>query len=97
MKGESVFGGVERESGKIFLVPVLARIANTLTTTLRVWIETGTVFICDSSSEYQNLKTHGCTHKTVNHTMVPLCAYWGAYEHDRKHVAAFEGIPTTGW
>jgi hypothetical protein len=42
VKGQWVFGGVERASGRTFLVPVPGRTADTLTNVIRVWIEPGT-------------------------------------------------------
>jgi hypothetical protein len=45
MKGQWAFGGVERESGKTFLLPFLDRTANTLMAVLREGIELGTTAI----------------------------------------------------
>jgi hypothetical protein len=42
VKGQWVFGGVERGSGRTFLVPVPERTADTLTTIIPAWIEPGT-------------------------------------------------------
>jgi hypothetical protein len=47
VKGQWVFGGVERESGKTFLVPVPDRTADTLIGVIRDWIEPGTIIISD--------------------------------------------------
>jgi hypothetical protein len=57
MKGQWVFGGVERESGKTFLVPVPDTIADTLMAVISDWIEPGTTFIsgCTSTNLYYNL------------------------------------------
>jgi hypothetical protein len=58
-----VFGGVERESGKTFLVPVPDRTDDTL-----IWIEPGTAVISDHWGAYRDLYAEGCTHRTVNHS-----------------------------
>jgi hypothetical protein len=45
VKGQWVFGGVERESRKKFLVPVPDRTAGTLMAVTNDWIETGTTVV----------------------------------------------------
>jgi transposase-like protein len=47
VKGQRVFGGVERESGQLFLVPVQDRTADTILAVIRDWIEPGTRVISD--------------------------------------------------
>jgi len=47
VKGQWVFGGVERESGETFLVPVKDRTAGTLMAIIGDWIEPGTTVISD--------------------------------------------------
>ena len=69
VKGQWVFGGVERESGRTFLVPVPDRTADTLVTIIRDWIEPGTTIISDQWAAYRNLDSHGYTHRTVNHSV----------------------------
>ena len=69
VKGQWVFGGVERESGRTFLVPVPDRTADTLMTVINAWIEPGTTIISDCWSAYRNLGAQGYTHRTVNHTI----------------------------
>jgi hypothetical protein len=46
-KDQWVFGGVERESSRTFLVPVPDRTADTLVAIISDWIETGTMVISD--------------------------------------------------
>jgi len=48
VKCQWVFGGVERESGRTFLVPVPDRTDDTLVATIRDWIEPGTTVISDN-------------------------------------------------
>ena len=69
MNGQWVFGGVERESGKTFLVPVSDSTANTLMAVLRDWIEPGITVVSDCWLAYRDIETHCYTHKTVNHTI----------------------------
>ena len=47
VKGQWVFGGVERESGQTFLVPVKDKTADTLLAVIRDWIKPGTKVISD--------------------------------------------------
>jgi hypothetical protein len=42
VKGQWVFGGVERESGRTFLVPLRDSTADTLIDIIHYWIEPGT-------------------------------------------------------
>ena len=61
-----MFGGVERESDRTFLVPVPDRTADTLVAIIRDWIEPGTTVISDSWAAYRNLESQGFTHRTIN-------------------------------
>jgi transposase-like protein len=69
VKGQWVFGGVERESGKTFLVHVPDRTADTLMAVINDWIEPGTAVVSDCWSAYRDIQTHGYIHQTVNHTI----------------------------
>ena len=62
-----MFGGIERETGKSFLVPVKDRSADTLMTVIRDWIEPGTTIISDGWKAYEGLGAEGYNHLTVNH------------------------------
>ena len=64
-----MLGGVERESGNTFLVPVPDRTSDTLMAIIRDWIEPGTTVISDSWASYRNLDQQGYTHRTVNHSI----------------------------
>jgi hypothetical protein len=46
-KGQNVFGGVERGSGRMYLVPVTDRTVDTMTNVISAWIEPDTTFISD--------------------------------------------------
>ena len=88
-----VFGGVERESGKIFLVPVQDRTANTLMAVISDWIEPGTTVISDCSAAYRGLEAHGYTHETVKRTIGFVDQQTGAHmntiQSTWRHVKAF--------
>jgi hypothetical protein len=54
-----VFGGVERGSGKTFLVAVPDRNVDTLTNVIHTWIEPGTTLISDCWTAYQDIESEG--------------------------------------
>jgi hypothetical protein len=64
-----VFGGIERESCRIFLVTVPDRTPDTLVNHIRAWIEPGTTIISDCWAAYQDVGSMGYTHRTVNHSI----------------------------
>jgi hypothetical protein len=68
-KVQWVFGGVERESGKTFLVPVPDRTADILVNVICAWIELGTSIISDCWAVYKDSGSLGYTHRTVNHSV----------------------------
>jgi hypothetical protein len=68
VEGQWVFGGVERDSGQTFLVPVQDRTADTLLAVIRDWIEPGTRVISDCWGAY-NLGSLGYEHHPVNHSI----------------------------
>jgi transposase-like protein len=67
--GQWVFGGVERDSGRTFFVPVPDRSAETLVAIIRDWIEPGTTVISDCWGAYYHLEEEDYTNLTVNHTI----------------------------
>ena len=88
VKGQWVFGGVERESGRTFLVPVPNRTADTLVTIIDAWIEPGTTVISDCWAAYRDLAARGYTHRTVNQTISFVNE-----EGDHVEVGSREGVP----
>jgi len=68
IKGQWVFRGVERDSGRTYLVPVPDRTADTLEAIIRAWILPGTTVISDNWASYRNLESQGFTHLTVKHS-----------------------------
>jgi hypothetical protein len=65
VKGQWVFGCVERESGRTFLVPVPDRTADTMTNVISAWIEPGTTPISDCWDAYRDIGSLGYTHRTA--------------------------------
>jgi hypothetical protein len=64
--GQWVFGGVEHECGKTFLVLVPDRTADTMKAVIDACIEPGTTDISDCWAAYRDLDVQGYTHRTVN-------------------------------
>jgi hypothetical protein len=69
VKVQWVSGGVERESGKTFLVHVPDRTADTLMAVVSAWIEPGTTVGIDCWAAYRVLEAHAYVHRTVNHSI----------------------------
>lgn len=67
VEGQWVFGGVERESGKCFMIPVEKRNRTTLFRAITEWIKPGSIIISDCWRAYKGLDKLGYTHITVNH------------------------------
>ena len=67
VEGQWVFGGIEQESRKCFMIAVDKRDEATLLPLIKRWIEPGTIIISDCWKAYCNLEKHGYTHRTVNH------------------------------
>ena len=93
VKGLWVFGGVERDSGRTFLVPVPDRTADTLVAIIHDWVEPGTTVTSDSWAAYRNLESQGFTHRTVNHSIHFVHPDTGAHTNNRVHVARSQVLP----
>jgi hypothetical protein len=91
VKGQRVFGGVERKPEKTFLVPVSDRTADTSMTIISDWFEPGTEVTSDCW--LANIETQGYTHQTVIHTIGSVDKRTGAntntIERNWRHVKAF--------
>jgi transposase-like protein len=100
VRGQWVFGGVERESGKLFLAPLPDRTADTLMDIIRDRIEPGTTVISDCWGAYCNLDSQGYTHRTVNHSIQFVNSDTGAHtntiESTWRSVKVFLGQPNRG-
>ena len=68
VEGQWVFGGIEEDSRRSFLIAVEKRDEETLLPLIKKWIEPGTVIVSDCWKAYYNLEKHGYTHSTVNHS-----------------------------
>ena len=68
VEGQWVFGGVERENGNFFLVPVERRNRDTLIPIIQEWILPGTTIISDCWAPYNILDQLDYHHLTVNHS-----------------------------
>ena len=68
VEGQWVFGGIEEDSRKCFLVAVEKRDEATLLPIIQRWIEPGTKIVSDCWKAYINLWKHGYEHVTVNHS-----------------------------
>ena len=55
VKGQWVFGGVERDTGNCFLVPVEDRKADTLIDLIRQWIRPRTIIYSDCWAGYKDI------------------------------------------
>lgn len=53
--GMWVFGGIERDSSKCFLVPVPDRKKETLIALIKEWIEPGTIIYSDCWGPYKDI------------------------------------------
>jgi hypothetical protein len=70
VKQQWVFGSVERQSGKTFLVPVPDRTAGTLMVVTDAWIEPGITVVGDCWVAYQDLDAQGYAHRTGGHIII---------------------------
>lgn len=68
VEGQWVFGGIERESGDMFLVTVKTRDAKTLLKIIHENILPGTTIYSDCWKAYNKLNDVGYEHYTVNHS-----------------------------
>ena len=59
-----MFGGIERESGKTFLVPIPDRTADTLMAVIDAWIKPVTTFISDCWGGFHDPDAQGYTNRT---------------------------------
>jgi transposase-like protein len=95
VEGLWVFGGVKRESGETFLVPVKDRTVNTLIAIIRDWIEPGTTVISDCWGAYRGLGSQGYMHRTFNHSIHFVDPHTGAHTNTIlstwRHVKVFLG------
>lgn len=66
--GQWVFGGIERESKRLFVIPVERRDKPTLLALIKKWIHPGSTIHSDCWKSYDCLAEEGYLHHTVNHS-----------------------------
>ncbi|XP_071576224.1 uncharacterized protein [Temnothorax nylanderi] len=66
--GQWLFGGVERHTGRFFVVPVEQRSSQILIPNILRFIAPGTVIHSDCWRAYNELKNYNYTHRVVNHS-----------------------------
>ena len=69
VEGVWVFGGIERESKKCFMVPVEDRSSATLLPIIHQYVLPGTKIMSDCWKSYSTLSEEGYIHGTVNHSI----------------------------
>lgn len=69
VEGQWVFGGIQRDTGDCFLVPVDRRDRETLLAIIKDNIRPGTTIISDCWKAYDTLSDEGYIHLTVNHSI----------------------------
>lgn len=69
VEGQWVFGGFERGSGEVFMVPVEKRDRSTLLPIIENWILPGTTIHSDFWRAYDCLNDEGYNHLKVNHSL----------------------------
>jgi len=84
-----VFGGVEKESGRVFMEVVENRKAETLIPLLEKWVEKGTTVISDCWKAYE-----GFEHLKVNHSLNFKDPETGAHTNS---IEAREGVFLISW
>jgi transposase-like protein len=65
--GQWLFGGIERHSKKMFVVPVVSRQAEILLPLIKKYIAPGSIIYSDCWKAYSEINTT-YQHKTVNHS-----------------------------
>jgi hypothetical protein len=89
-KGQWVFGGVGRGTGRTFLVAVYDRSTETSIGLIKQWILPGTTIISGCWAAYNSLREEGYDHLTVNYSITFVDHTTGAHantiESTWKHV-----------
>ena len=78
-KGQWVFGGICRETGEFFLVPVKNRTKRTLLALIKKRIHPGSIIISDCWKSYDCLKSEKFQHLQVNHSLTFVDEVTGAH------------------
>ncbi|KFD49849.1 hypothetical protein M513_09316 [Trichuris suis] len=83
-----VFGGVCRETGEFFLVPVENRSSRTSIPLIRQYIRPGTTVMTDCWGGYRSLSQEDFTHLSVNHSINIVHPVTGAHTQTVKSLWA---------
>lgn len=84
--GKWIFGGYDRVSKEIFLVPVPERNATTLISVIKEFILPGSTIYSDCWKAYNNLDKEGFQHLTVNHSLNFVDPDTGAHTQNIERV-----------
>ncbi|KAK9687491.1 ISXO2-like transposase domain [Popillia japonica] len=76
IESQWVFGGFERGTGRVFMVPVEQRGTNTLLPIIKQWIKPGTTIISDCWKAYDVLHQEGYEHLKVWHGFARCGPVW---------------------
>jgi len=66
--GQWVFGGIERSTQKVFVLPVPCRNTETLLPIIRKYVAPGSIIHTDQWRAYDALRNENYIHRTVNHS-----------------------------
>lgn len=69
VEGQWVFGGIDKGTGDVFLVPVEKRDRETLVPLIKTWIRPNSTIISDCWKAYDIIGQEGYEHLTVNHSL----------------------------
>ena len=68
VEGQWVFGAIEQDTQKCFMIAVEQRDEPSLLPIIQKWIAPGTIIVSDCWKAYHNLPKYGYQHRTVNHS-----------------------------
>ena len=68
VEGQWVFGGIEEDSRKCFILTVGYHSETTVLPIIKEWISLGNIIISGCWKSYVNVEKHGYTHETFNHS-----------------------------
>ncbi|XP_054269858.1 uncharacterized protein LOC128995988 [Macrosteles quadrilineatus] len=86
IEGQWVFGGIDVNTKRTFLVPVESRDSATLLALIREWILPGTTIISDCWRAYDCLGQEGFRHLQVNHSVNFVDPETGAHTNNIERV-----------
>jgi transposase-like protein len=81
VKGQWVFGGVQRGSGRTFLETVNDRSADTIIELIKKWIRPGTTVVTDCWATCRSLPDEGFNHLRVHHSITFVDEDRGSHQH----------------